>query len=44
LIAVAVRFGVDYFDPAGAAMRAMPWLSVLAGLRLALAAPTSGPP
>jgi len=44
LIAVAVRFCVDYFDPAGAAMRAMLWLSVLAGLRLALAAPTSGPP
>jgi O-antigen ligase len=36
LLAVALRFFVDYFDPAGAGMRVMLWLSVLAGLRLAL--------
>ena len=36
LTAVAIRFLVDYFDPAGAGMRVMLWLSVLAGLRLAL--------
>jgi O-antigen ligase len=36
LIAVAVRFLIDYFDPAGAGMRVMLWLSILAGLRLAL--------
>ena len=42
LIAVAVRFLVDYFDPAGSGMRVMLWLSILAGLRLALeAAPDS---
>jgi O-antigen ligase len=39
LIAVAVRFLIDYFDPAGAGMRVMLWLSILAGLRLALDAP-----
>jgi O-antigen ligase len=44
LIAVAVRFLVDYFDPAGSGMRVMLWLSILAGLRLALdAAPGSAP-
>jgi O-antigen ligase len=36
LLAVAVRFLVDYFDPTGAGMRVLLWLSVLAGLRLAL--------
>jgi hypothetical protein len=36
LVAVALRFVVDYFDPAGAGMRVMLWLSMLAGVRLAL--------
>jgi O-antigen ligase len=40
--AVAVRFVVDYFDPAGAGMRVTVWLAVLAGLRHALEAPVDG--
>jgi len=42
LLAVAVRFLFDYFDPAGAGMRVMLWLSMLAGLRLALQAAPDG--
>lgn len=44
LIAVAVRFLIDYFDPAGAGVRLMLWLSALAGLRLALEAPPASRP
>jgi O-antigen ligase len=36
VIAVAIRFLIDYFDPAGAGMRVMLWLAILAGLRVAL--------
>jgi len=43
LIAVAARALVDYFDPAGAAMRAVLWLSILAGLRVALDAAPDAP-
>jgi O-antigen ligase len=39
LIAVAVRFLVDYFDPGGPGLRVLLWLAIVAGLRLALESP-----